>query len=186
MKTKTTQLTLLAAILALTTVAGCLISGQFILVYSGTATIHSDDDDLDPRYVDITGEDVWQDHKDNIHGIEDIKFECEFVNNTDHLLHGEVWISKDGWTTVEQVRTPGNATRVFSGLEVPAGSTVPVSFSESSSYIENLDTVLDLLEDGQFWIYGIVPEEDEPFDLTIQGKDGDEFLRLMITFSAGT
>lgn len=185
MKTKSLQLALLTTALGIALLAaGCIISGQFILVYSGTATIESTNSDLDPREVDITQEDLWQDHKDDIQGIEDIKFECEFVNNTDHTLHGELYISSVGYTTVQQVRD--DAIRVFSGLEVLAGETKPVSFSESSAYIENLDTVLDLLESGHFWLYGIVPAEDEPYSMTIQGKDGDEFLRLMITFSAGT
>ena len=47
---------------------------------------------------DITQEEIWQDHKDEIQGIVDIKFECEFVNDTNHTIHGELWISKDGYT----------------------------------------------------------------------------------------
>lgn len=185
MKRKLHAALLAATVALMVIVTGCILSGQFILVYPGMATINSSDAKLDPRLVNITEEEVWQDHKDKIQGIVDIKFECEFVNKSDaDSAHGELYISSEGYTEISDVRT--NATRVFSGLALGPGETKPVSFSESSAYIENLETVLDLLEDGEFWIYGIVPATDEPYELTIQGKDGGAFLRLMITFSAGS
>lgn len=166
-------------------VAGCILSGQFIVLLAGTDTIESSDPDLDPLFVDVTGEDIWVKHEDKIQGIVDIKFEAEFVNNSESdSAHGELWLSSEGYTTIEDVRD--NATRVFSGLALGPGESKEVSFSESGAYIENLDTVLDLLETGQFYVYGIVPAEDEPYSLTVRGVGDEDFCRFMITFSAGT
>lgn len=181
---------LYAALLAMTfalslVVTGCIVSGQFIVLLAGTDTIESSDPDLDPLFVDVTEEDIWQDHSDEIQAIVDIKFECEFVNNNDSdSAHGELWISDVGYSTVEDVRE--NATRVFSGLALGPGGSKEVKFSESADYIENLDTVLDLLEEGQFYVYGIVPPEDEPYSLTVRGIGSEPYCRFMITFSAGS
>jgi hypothetical protein len=173
----------LAAALALSmVVTGCIVSGQFIVLIAGTNTIHSTGDDLDYVEVDLTDNDTWEEHKDEIQGIIDIKFECQFENNLSDSADGELWISTELYTTVAQVRD--NATRVLSGLELEGDEVRDVSFSASSAYIENLDTVLDLLESGHFFVYGIA--SDVPFDVTVRGVGTEEFARFMITFSAGT
>lgn len=176
----------LACALALSlVVTGCIVSGQFIVLLAGTDTIESSDPDLDPLFVDVTQEDIWVDHADEIQAIVDIKFECEFVNNNNSdSAHGELWISAEGYTDIDDVRE--NATRVFSGLALGPGESKEVKFSESGDYIENLDTVLDLLEEGQFYVYGIVPAEDEPYSLTVRGIGSEPYCRFMITFSAGS
>lgn len=186
MKKTTLYSTLLASTLALALiVSGCIVSGQFIVLLAGTDTINSSDPDLDPLYVDVTEEDIWQDHADEIQAIVDIKFECEFVNNSDvDSAHGELWISAEGYDDIDDVRE--NATRVFSGLALGPSESKEVSFSESADYIENLDTVLDLLEEGKFYVYGIVPAEDEPYSLTVRGVGSEPYCRFMITFSAGS
>ncbi len=174
----------LACALALSlVVTGCIVSGQFVVVIAGTSTISSGDDTLDYLEVDLNDNETWQEHQEDIQAIVDIKFECEFVNNLDTATaDGELWISTELYTEVDQVRD--NATRVFSVLNLAASEVRPVPFSESSDYIENLDTVLDLLESGRFYVYGIAAET--PFDITVRGVGDEEFARFLITFSAGS
>jgi len=173
----------LAAALALSLVmSGCILSGQFIVLIAGTSTIHSTDTVLDYVEVDLTDNETWNDHQDEIQGIVDIKFECQFENNLSSPADGELWISTELYTTVTQVRD--NATLVLSGLALEGDEVRDVSFSESSDYIENLDTVLDLLESGHFYVYGIA--SGVPFDVTVRGVGSEEYARFMITFSAGS
>ncbi len=173
---------LAAALTLLLLAAGCIVSGQFVVVIAGTSTITSDDETLDHLAVDLTDNETWQDHKDDIQAIVDVKFECEFVNNNlNSAAEGELYISTELYTTVEQVRT--NATKVFGGLALEPSEVRSVSFSESADYIENLETVLDLLEGGQFYFYGIAAEA--PFNITVRGVGNKQFPRFLITFSAG-
>ena len=162
-------------------VTGCIVSGQFIVLISGTNTIRSTDLLLEYVEVDLTDHDTWKDHQDKIQAIIDIKFECQFENNLPDSADGELWISTELYTTVTQVRD--NATRVLHGLGLEGDEVRDVSFSESSTYIENLQTVLDLLETGHFYVYGIAA--DVPFDVTVRGVGTEEYARFMITFSAG-
>lgn len=168
-----------AALLA----AGCIVSGQFVITFLLNQTIHSTDTVLDNVFVDLTTNGTWNDHQDDIQGIIDVKFEAKFTNNLSTPNTGEIYIS-DGdhlYNSVADVKA--NATRILSGIVLPGNQSVSVSFSESAEFIENLSTVLDLLESGKFYIYGIAGTV--PFDLTIEGVSGQSYGRLLITFSAG-
>ncbi len=188
MKNKKFSSVILAVVLSLGLFAtGCLLSGQFIILYNFDENIESDDDVLGSAHVDLTTDPTWEDHSDKIQGITDVKFEAKFVNNTGTEASGEVWISTVEYTTVAQVVGAGNATRILSGIAVPASGETDISFAESSEKIENLETVLDLLEGGNFWVYGIAA--DLPFDITITGIDSTDpdkvHARFLVTITAG-
>lgn len=188
MKNKKLHSAFLAVALALGLVAtGCLLSGQFIILYDMDANVHSSDNVLGSAHIDLTTEDIWKDHSDKIQGITDVKFEAKFVNNTSTEASGEVWVSLDEYSTVAQVETPGNATRILSGITVPGSGETDISFAQSSEKIENLETLLDLVEEGEFWVYGIAA--DVPFDITITGIDSSdpdkEHARFLVTITAG-
>lgn len=174
--------TLAAALILGVIVSGCILSGQFVVVIAGTSTIQSTDETLDYVHVDLTTNETWEEHQDDIQGIVDVKFECRFENNLASPADGELWISTELYSDVQQVRD--SATRVFSGLNLEANEDRDVSFSESADYIENLDIVLDLLESGKFYVYGIAAEV--PFDVTVRGVGSEDYARFMITFSAGS
>lgn len=186
MKNKKFRFALLGVALALGLVAtGCLLSGQFIILYDVDANIHSADDVLGSAHIDLTTEDVWEEHSDKIQGITDVKFEAKFVNNDATAASGEVWVSLEEYADVDQVET--NATRILSGITVPGNGETDISFAQSSEKIENLETLLDLIEGGEFWVYGIAA--DVPFDITITGIDDSdpdtEHARLLVTITAG-
>lgn len=186
MKNKKFRFACLAVALALGLFsAGCLLSGQFIILYNFDENIESDDDVLGSAHVDLTTDETWQDHSDKIQAISDVKFEAKFINNESIEASGEVWLSTEEYTTVAQVEA--NATRILSGITIPGSGSTDISFAESSAKIENLDTVLDLLEGGNFWVYGIAA--DVPFDITITGIDSSdpdkEHARFLVTLTAG-
>jgi len=172
----------LVALVALL-VTGCIVSGQFVVIVALNQRIETTHDNLGSASVDVTGEPTWQDHKDDIQSVVDVKFEARFQNN--HALQntGEVWVSSNGsYTTVPQVQA--SATRVLSGIVVPGNQSRDVSFTQSAEFIENLDVLLDLVATGKFYVYGIAG--NVPFDMTILGKEGSGNARLLVTFSAGT
>jgi hypothetical protein len=155
--------------------AGCIVSGQFIVVidWGGFA---STDEQLNSEHVDLTTNETWQDHKDNIEDIIDVKFKVTITNHEATAATGEVYVSKDHYTTLTDVTT--SATRVLHGISIDPGATRTIDFDESVAYRENLSTLLDLVKDGEFYVYGIA--ESTPFSIEIM--DGSQ---LLITLSAG-
>lgn len=164
-------------------IAGCIVSGQFVITFDLNQTIHSTDTVMDYVFVDLTDNGTWKDHEDDIQGIIDVKFEARFTNNLSTQNTGEVYISAGDSLYSSVAEVQAKATRILSGIVLPGNQSVPISFSESAQYIENLSEVLDLLESGKFYIYGIAGTV--PFDVTIEGVSGQSYGRLLITFSAG-
>jgi hypothetical protein len=154
---------------------GCIISGQFVILLDWGG-IASTDQDLESDSIDLTGDETWQDHKDDIQNIVDVKFEVEIQNLLGTTATGEVYLSENSYNSVTDVRN--NAIRILHGIEVAGNSTRMISFEESAQFQENLSAALDLVETGQFYIYGIA--ENIPFSVNIP-----EGSRLLVTFSAG-
>jgi hypothetical protein len=163
---------------------GCIVSGQFVIVISPDANIHSTDEILDWLCIDIADyDDDWDDHKDDIQSIQDIKFEAKIINHLGTSITGQVYIldaELPGTPSAQDVID--NGVLFLSEIIVDGNSEREITFSESADFISNLDEVLTLIEDGLFCIYGIA--ESAPFDFTITGIDEDGS-RIMITFSAG-
>lgn len=156
--------------------AGCILSGQFVILldwgglFSTNTTINADE-------IDLTNDETWQDHKDNIQNIIDVKFETTIFNGEASDATGEVYVSADELTTLAAIKSQG--IRVLKGIIVPpAPDSIFIEFNESTQYQEHLQELLDLVESGHFWLYGIAAET--PFSITI--KQGS---RILVTFSAG-
>lgn len=131
---------------------------------------------LNSEHVDLTTNSTWQDHKDNIKDIIDVKFKVTIKNFASDSAKGEVYVSKDAYSTLETVKA--SATRVLHGIAIGPGETRTIDFDESVAYRENLSTLLDLVKDGEFYAYGIA--ENTPFSIEIMTGS-----QLLITFSAG-
>jgi hypothetical protein len=168
------QLLVAAGLLAVA--AGCIISGQFTILINIDNQMYFIDDVLNPGEVDLTDNGTWEKHKDEIQNIVDVKFEMSIQNETSSEVTGQVYVSTTEYTTVGDVQD--NATLVLSGIVIGANDTRDIKFSESSQYITNLQTLLDLVEGGKFWVYGIA--KDAPYTIRILGGT-----RLLVTFSAG-
>ncbi len=156
-------------------VAGCIVSGQFVvvIVWGGFA---STDTSLNKETVDLTTNSTWEEHKDEIQDIIDVKFKVTIKNNAGSAATGEVYVSTVLYTTLADVRA--HATRVLHGISVAPGATVTIGFDESAAYRENLDQLLSLVKDGKFYLYGIA--ENTPFNIEIMSGS-----QLLVTFSAG-
>lgn len=165
-------LVILAAALVL---AGCIVSGQFVVVIDWGGFV-STDETLNTKKVDLTTNSTWDEHKDDIQNIVDVKFKVEIRNLASDSAKGEVYVSADSLATLELVDSLG--TRILHGISVAPGATRTIGFEESTSYRENLETLLGLIKDGKFYLYGIA--ENPEFNIEI--KSGSQ---LLVTFSAG-
>jgi hypothetical protein len=173
LKRYTKQVLVIAVLLA---IAGCIISGQFTILINIADQVYFVDGVLNAEEIDLTDDATWEKHKDDIQNVVDVKFEMSIQNETSSEVTGEVYVSTTEYTSVGDVQD--NATLVLSGIVVAANDTRDITFSESSQYITNLQTLLDLVKGGKFWVYGIA--KDAPYTIRILGGT-----RLLVTFSAG-
>jgi hypothetical protein len=156
--------------------AGCIVSGQFTIVVNIEDEIAYVNQVLNSAEIDLTNDDTWKDHKDDIQNIIDVKFELTLVNGTGGPITGEIYVSETEYTTAADVQD--NALLVVSGIIVDANDERKITFSESAQYINNLTELLDLVEQGHFFVYGLAA--DPPFVITVESG-----ARLLVTFSAG-
>ena len=159
--------------------AGCLISGTFVITLDINAFYSkSDGTQFTAHGVDLTTEQVWIDHQDDIKNISDIRLRATFTEGLGNDAEGTVYFSANGtYTTPIAVIAASDAFVVFSGLTIPAGSSASVSFAESASYRQNLDQALDLVETGHFYVYVLTPSG--AFDLYVSD------IHILVTFDAG-
>ncbi len=151
MKKQIRILALLAALLF----AGCIVTGNVLVV------IELEDDDLTEQKdfrmwnVDKDSVQVWKDHYKDIKHIVDLGFSVTIKNNnTVDEARGEFWISKNGNLGSAQ-EVMQKATKVFAGLVVKPGTTAKITWSQSYQYLHNFDTLKKAALDGQFYLYAI-------------------------------
>ena len=169
------------AVTLILVVAGCIVSGQFVIVIPFDKTVESSDTDFDWICIDLSDNSTWNDHKDEIQGIVDLKFEARFTNKLSASITGEVWVTDSAYTTIADVKANGHL--FISGIVLEPGQPRNITFSESGAFISNLAEILSVVETGRFYVYGLAA--DLPFSITIDGIAPEDFARVMITFSAG-
>jgi hypothetical protein len=143
---------LAVSVLALT---GCLVSGTFVFTDVFKMSITNG---YSHYYVDVTDDSDWEDAVDNLDKIESIGFEMIMTNPnaTDAVL--DVYVSDPPSTatlaTINEVET--NGTLVLDNFKVPAGvSKFKMTYSQSFSYLMNVNKLKSLAEGGAFHVYGI-------------------------------
>src|SRR4030067_1329190 len=107
-------------------VTGCLLSGTFVIDLSlnemafTTATFHK-------QQINLSSNQTYNDHKDQIKDITDIGFALKIENNSGVTASGELYLSDEStYTTASQVKSC--ATLVVSGISVPANSTKSINW----------------------------------------------------------
>ena len=154
---------------------GCLISGTFIVVqvieFGSAAAFYKD-------AVDLTGNEEWEDHKDDIDRIDVVGFELWMTNpGSSFTLDAYLDEPNDtAYTTSGQVTA--NTTHVFGSFTVPGGissSQRVVSYSNSFQYLKNVEAIRTLVKSGAFDFYVLSP-----------GNPGGSLdsVRVVITVSA--
>ncbi|RKX27398.1 MAG: hypothetical protein DRP45_01170 [Candidatus Zixiibacteriota bacterium] len=159
MKKRTLTFAILSLALLCLAGVGCklIMSGTFVIVeeveFSFTA-----DGSFYWYPVDLTGNSVWEDHKDNIDRIDMIGFSFDIQNNsTETCEFNAMFVAATGPADPSDWPTggiPSGAVSVISGLTVPAGGSETVTYGESLGHISNLEAFKDIIMTGRFDYYG--------------------------------
>ncbi|MEW5993211.1 MAG: hypothetical protein AB1744_02305 [Candidatus Zixiibacteriota bacterium] len=175
-----TKLGVAGTAVALVFLTGCLLlSGTFVAVITVKAVDFNAENGFYYEPVDLSKNDVWEDHKDKIKNIETVGFELWITNNGVADETFKVYLddfSNDSLTSVAAVEA--NATIVLDNLNLPANSPTHVTYGQSFGLLKNVDKLKELVGKGRFHYYG----------LSSAGNVDNyviDSVRIVITFLAG-
>lgn len=147
----------LLPILATFMICGCfLISGTWVIIYEvEEADIHPSQS-FYKFTVDLTGEDIWKDHKDDIDDIADISFTFKLANTGANAITGRVYVSADS-NLADTTAVKSSATIILDEINVAPGDTLQMTLAHYYDLLQNFDTLKDPVKTGVFTAYAIVP-----------------------------
>ncbi len=151
--------------------AGCLVSGTFIIVEDFEFTAQSG------HYfykVDITDEQDWEDHKDDIDQIDVVGVEFYISSTESGPVTFDAWIDTYG---VDSTVIPGNDKKIIDGFTVNPGLDQHITYAQSLTFLKNTELLKTLTKTGKFYYWG-----------QSSGNDGSTFIidsgRVIVTVSA--
>lgn len=159
--------------------AGCLLSGTFVVSMmfkdfpvAGSVNFYYFD-------VDVTSEDEWTDHKDDIKDIDNVGFELWVTNESGVANTYECYIAPitsplDDLSPKSEV--VAGATKILEIPLVATGQTF-IGYADSFSHLTNLETLKALAESGQFKFFAM--SDATPTDFTVDA------ILVVITITAG-
>jgi hypothetical protein len=166
----------LLPLLLLTLAGGCwLFSGTWVIIYvADDEDIHATEDFY--RFtVDITDEEIWKDHHDDLDNIEDISITFKVVNPLLTPATGQVYVSSDDALS-DSAAVVSSATLILDGFTIPAEDSLEFMMADYYDLLQNFEALRDLVKTGVFTGYAIVPEP-----LGMEFKN----VVVIVTFSAG-
>ncbi len=186
MRRKLSKLSFLVLITMALVFTGCLISGTFVIVEDVSFDFTANRG-FYWYPVDLTGNSVWEDHKDDIDDIDALGMQFTIINTTDVNTEFNAWFVKatgpagdpsdpGDWPTA----IPAGALKVIDGLTVAAGATRHIGYMGSLAYINNIEKLKEIIKTGRFDYYGQSTggSGDDTYDV----RDG----KLVVTISASS
>lgn len=176
------NLGIVGAVVTVSLLAGCLLSGTFIfsfmlvenedLIYNG---------DFYYASVDWTDDNDWEDHKDNIKDIDLVGFELWITNGTVTAVTFTVYVADlqstlNGSSTRSEVES--GATLVVDDLPIAASGQTHVTYGQSFKYLDNVETLKNLTEAGKFKLFAFMTSPSA--NLTVDS------VRVIVTLTVGT
>lgn len=160
-------------------VAGCLVSGTFVIVEDFSFTPSNG---FIGEAVDITSNDVWEDHSDKLDEIEQIGFELWMTNNSAQEWKFFAYMDEYNESCVSPSCALISTSKylIFDTLTIPAGTgeTIHITYSESLNHLVNTPQALEQLMTGKFNFYGYAMIDE----LTAGGQI--DSVRVIITLNA--
>ncbi len=157
-------------------VVGCkdiIVSGTFILVEDFDFTAESG---FYFYQVDITDEEDWADHKDDIDFVDAVGVEFFITSTETGDVTFNAYIDDYSGSSSTPTEIPDDATQIIENLIVSPGIT-HITYKQSLDFLTGLERMKELSELGQFDYYG-----------ESTGNEGTSFIidsaRVIITFSA--
>jgi hypothetical protein len=145
--------------------ASCITSGNVMVVeylddlHAATGAVINSGD------VDLSTNSDWNDHKEDINGIDDLGFACRITNNSNAAASGQLYVSANDKDYTTEAAIRANAILVLDGIVVPAGGTRDIEWQESYDFLKNFDQVKTTIFGEQFHYYFIAAET--PFDIDV-------------------
>jgi hypothetical protein len=160
-------------------VACNLISGTFVITVMYENLSVASLNDFYYQAVDVTEEEDWQDHKDDIKDIDNVGFELWMDNNSGQAITAYLYVapitsSLNGSSTKAEVMA--DAIRIFS-LPLPDSEDIFIGYAESFNYVANIQQLRDMAEEGQFKFFAL--SDASPIDF------GIDSVKVIVTVSAG-
>jgi hypothetical protein len=169
---------ILSALMATFAISGCLLlTGTFIIDLKVDGTEVNTGSNFQYFEADLSKEQVWKDHKDNIKYIDNIGFQLWVTNNDASPVTGQLFASALDTIYTDTASVRDNAILILSDLILPAGKTY-VDWPTSLKYIRNLPSMRKIVEGGKFKIYGLITTL--PFNITIDSAT------VVVTITAGS
>lgn len=150
--------------------AGCLVSGTEVFGFL-IGTLNVTGGTIAQDTIDLSEDDTFNDHKDEIEVVDRVGFTTQVTNNSaqDALL--SVYFS-----TQAELSDPANqATPLFLNVPIPAAGRT-VTYDESLDLLLNFDQLQEAIKGGVITFYTTA---DSNFSLTLND------LTMIITFTVG-
>lgn len=155
--------------------AGCLVSGTFVIVEDFTFTAGTG---FYAYPVDLTGNDIYEDHKDDIDFIDEVGLEFTITSTEPTATTFAVYVDDVGSNHGSEAAVIANATKIFE-ITVPGNATTTFEYEDTVNKISNLEILKNLVKSGSFDYYGTSSSNSgDPYDVT-NGK-------VIITVSASS
>lgn len=168
MKSKLAQaamgLALIALMAFLWQCTSWLLSATLRVTYSVEADIFSVEDDVGVVQVDLTENEDWNEHHDEVTGIQRVLFASWVINHSDTATAAQVYISKDcSITDADSVKS--KADLILDGISVPANDSIYITPQNSYRYLRKPEVLREFLLAGDACLYWIAKEV--PFTLEV-------------------
>ena len=149
---------------------GCvLVSGQFLIDFELDDFTATTETAVTREDVDLTTEEDYVDHKEDLQTLSDVAVLGTLINNGDTPINVEVWMTADNsitYTTATEVKD--NASKLWGPFQVAANSSKTVDWDESAALFSSAGKNLLIQEikgDGQFTVYAIAAEATYSFEV---------------------
>ena len=133
-------------------VTGCIVSGTFVLDIKVTQAELEQHGNSYFTAVDLSGNEIWQEHRDKLDSVDLVGFEL-WLSNSGTATQFDMYVDPTSdpiYTRVGQIDS--NATQVLRDLPVPVGK-LHVTYGESFKYLVNMNTLTSLAKTGKFHVY---------------------------------
>jgi len=169
---------LLSVLMATFVISGCLIlTGTFVIDLKIDRTEVATGSEFRYFDADLSKEQAWNDHKDNIKYVDNVGFQLWVTNNGSSPVTGELFASNLDTVYTDTTGVRENAIPILSGLILPAGKTY-VDWPTSLRYVTNVPSMRRMVEGGKFKVYALT--STLPFNITIDSAT------VIVTITAGS
>lgn len=105
--------------------------------------------------VDVTDEEDWEDHKDDIKQVNWVSFELYLSNPGGTAVMFDGYIDDIDNAICGTVACAEGKTRILKDISIPASGSTHIRMGDSFAYEENIETLKTLAEAGAFHFYGV-------------------------------